>query len=80
MPYSARTIQRHFRAAGFTPHRLRHTFGCSLAEAGADLGEIQDLMGHSSPATTRIYTAYSLGRLRRALDRRGRRLPGGERG
>lgn len=69
---SPRTIQRRFRAAGFTPHQLRHTFGCELAAGGADLGEIQDLMGHSSPATTRVYTAYGLDRLRRALDRRPR--------
>lgn len=67
---SARTIQRRFQAAGFTPHRLRHTFGTSLAESGADLGEIQDLLGHASPATSRVYAQYSLGRLRRALERR----------
>lgn len=70
---SPRTIQRRFRAAGFTPHQLRHTFACDLAEGGADLGEMQDLLGHASPATTRIYAGYSRDRLRRALERRPKR-------
>lgn len=70
VPASARTVQRRFREAGITPHRLRHTLGCELAASGADLGEIQDLLGHASPATTRVYAAYGLDRLRRAQDRR----------
>lgn len=73
VPLSVRSIQRRFRVVGFTPHRLRHTFGCDLAEADADLGEIQDLLGHASPATTRIYARYSVDRLRRALERRRRK-------
>lgn len=67
---SKRQIQRKFQQAGFKAHGLRHTFGCELAAANADIGEIQDLMGHSSPATTRIYAAYSTDRLRGALQRR----------
>jgi integrase len=70
IPYRPRTIQRRFRLAGFTPHRLRHTLACDLAASGADLGEIQEILGHSSPATTRIYAAYGTARLRRALERR----------
>ncbi len=70
MPVGKRAIQRRFEKAGFTPHRLRHTFGCELAASDADLGVIQDLLGHASPATTRVYTQYSLNRLRTALDRR----------
>lgn len=70
LKYQVRTIQRHFKAAGFTPHRLRHTLACDLAASGADLGEIQEILGHSSPATTRVYAAYGTDRLRAALNRR----------
>lgn len=73
IPWSPRQLERRFRAHGFTPHQLRHTFATELAESGADLGEIQDLLGHASPATTRVYARYSTERLRRALDRRSAR-------
>jgi site-specific recombinase XerC len=70
LPASARTIQRRFREVGISPHRLRHHLGCELAASGADLGEIQDILGHASPATTRVYAAYGLDRLRKAQGRR----------
>lgn len=69
-PCGIRATQRRFEKADFTPHQLRHHLGCTLGAGGADLGEIQDLLRHSSPATTRGYTAYAMSRLRAAHERR----------
>ncbi|MDF3280942.1 tyrosine-type recombinase/integrase [Gordonia sp. N1V] len=52
-----------------TPHCLRHFYGTQLVESGADLRVVQELMRHSSLATTAIYTAVSDVRKREAIER-----------
>jgi site-specific recombinase XerD len=54
--------------AGALVHALRHTFATSALEAGADVVELQELLGHASLETTRRYLSATAQGLRHVIE------------
>jgi integrase/recombinase XerD len=65
--------EKHFPDKKLTPHKLRHTFATALFRAKVDIKTAQELLGHSSIATTQIYTHVEDEQKREAVMKLGKK-------
>ena len=68
-----RVVKKYAKRSGIfrkiSPHSLRHTFATHLLDSGADIREIQEMLGHASLSTTQRYTHLTLGKLMEVYDK-----------